>query len=203
MESSIESRKHKQQPSEYDPFGGIFTRSRSQIYFHRHRSGYAQSGSIWRRNIIKKIVKQQQLEVSVDLVMNQVSVKDLHMRRVFSPTTDGSNDLVSIREVDFEADCKKDDGNPSVSVSEAELGVFEHVVVNLKYNNNNVTEGEGVVVQTKPMVVEVEENKSAGEKNEMSSVMNEVADIKRVMNMNESQQLVCNCWSNLAKQSVW
>ncbi|KAJ0806763.1 hypothetical protein HanPI659440_Chr02g0092941 [Helianthus annuus] len=189
MESIIGSRKRKQRPSESDPFGGIFTRSRSQIYFHRHRSGYARPDSNRSRNIIKSIAKQQQLEasveVSVDPVTNQVSVKDLRARRVFSPATDASNDVVSIGEVDLEPDCKKDDENPRVLVSEADLGVFEPVVVDLK--DNNVTEGEGVVVQMTP-----EENKSAEVKNEneMSSAVNEVADIKGVMNMNKSQQLV-------------
>ncbi|KAM0013666.1 hypothetical protein Hdeb2414_s0041g00737341 [Helianthus debilis subsp. tardiflorus] len=190
MESIIGSRKRKQRPSESDPFSGIFTRSRSQIYFHRHRSGYARPDSNRSRNIIKSLAKQQQLEasveVSVDPVTNQVSVKDLRARRVFSPATDASNDVVSIGEVDLEPDCKKDDENPRVSASEADLGVFEPVV-DLKDNlENNVTEGEGVVVvQMTP-----EENKSAGEKNEMSSAVNEVADIKGVMNMNKSQQLV-------------
>ncbi|KAJ0941643.1 hypothetical protein HanRHA438_Chr02g0096681 [Helianthus annuus] len=187
MESSIGSRKRKQRPSESDPFSGIFTRSRSQIYFHRHRSGYARPDSNRSRNIIKSLAKQQQLEasveVSVDPVTNQVSVKDLRARRVFSPATDASNDVVSIGEVDLEPDCKKDDVNPRVLVSEADLGVFEPVVVDLK--DNNVTEGEDVVVQMTP-----EENKSAEVKNEMSSAVNEVADIKGVMNMNKSQQLV-------------
>ncbi|KAJ0606187.1 hypothetical protein HanHA300_Chr02g0071251 [Helianthus annuus] len=177
MESSIGTRKRKQRPSESDPFSGIFTRSRSQIYFHRHRSGYARPDSNRSRNIIKSLAKQQQLEasveVSVDPVTNQVSVKDLRARRVFSPATDASNDVVSIGEVDLEPDCKKDDVNPRVSVSEADLGVLEPVV-DLKDNlENNVTEGEGVVVvQMTPVVV------------------NEVADIKGVMNMNKSQQLV-------------
>ncbi|KAJ0617183.1 hypothetical protein HanIR_Chr02g0098621 [Helianthus annuus] len=187
MESIIGSRKRKQRPSESDPFSGIFTRSRSQIYFHRHRSGYARPDSNRSRNIIKSLAKQQQLEasveVSVDPVTNQVSVKDLRARRVFSPATDASNDVVSIGDVDLEPDCKKDDENPRVSLSEADLGVFEPVVVDLK--DNNVTEGEGVVVQMTP-----EENKSAEVKNEMSSAVNEVADIKGVMNMNKSQQLV-------------
>ncbi|MFS7916379.1 hypothetical protein Hanom_Chr02g00176421 [Helianthus anomalus] len=196
MESSIGSRKRKQRPSESDPFGGIFTRSRSQIYFHRHRSGYARPDSNRSRNIIKSLAKQQQLEasveVSVDPVTNQVSVKDLRARRVFSPATDASNDVVSIREVDLEPDldfCKKDDENPRVLVSDADLGVLEPVVDLKDKSENNVTEGV-VVVQMTPVVVEAEENKRCEVKNEMSSAVNEVADIKGVMNMNKSQQLV-------------
>ncbi|KAI3823114.1 hypothetical protein L1987_04543 [Smallanthus sonchifolius] len=193
MESGFRSRKRKQRPSESDPFGGIFTRSRSQIYFHRHRSGYARSDSNRIRNLIKSRANKEQSEATVDQITSQVSVKDLRARRVFSPATI-ADDAVSIGEVDLEADFyvhKKNDAGYG------DFRVSESVAVDLQANSentvdpssareNNVMEADAAVVQTTPTITESEQNKRPGEKQEMISVANEIADTKESMNRSQS-----------------
>nr|XP_043624935.1 uncharacterized protein LOC122596423 [Erigeron canadensis] len=120
MESAIRSRKRKHSSSKSDHFRGVFTRSKSLIHIHRHRSGYARPDSNRSRSLIHSLVAKQQQ--SVDAVnTNQGSVKDLRARRVFSPT---DNDVVvSIGDVVLEdVDCKNiDDANPNFS----DLGVSD------------------------------------------------------------------------------
>lgn len=159
MESSLRSRKRKQRPSKSNQFDCIFTRSKSQIYLHRHRSGYARADSVRNRNSIKlpkgttanSLVKQQQSAPIVDdPITNHVSVKDLRARRVFSPTIVTNNDVVTIGEADLELDLKKTDVNPSVSsVSD----------VSKDRKENDVILAEELVQMT-PKVLVSEQNKN-------------------------------------------
>ncbi|KAK9072486.1 hypothetical protein SSX86_008920 [Deinandra increscens subsp. villosa] len=201
MESGLRSRKRKQSSSKSDdPFGGIFTRSRSQMYFHRHRSGYARSDSNRSRNLIKSVkgrdnspVKQPQSEDRVDLGASQVSVIDLRARRVFSPATI-ADDVVSMEELDLEAGsdvCKK-----NVSFSEGDLGVSESVAIEVDSDLENIGGFSSVrekdvvevdVVQMAPIVAESEQNKRPEEKkNEIISASIEIADTKGFMNKSQS-----------------
>ncbi|KAK1435331.1 hypothetical protein QVD17_01092 [Tagetes erecta] len=208
MDLHIRSRKRKQQS---DTFGGIFTRSRSQIYFHRHRSGYARPDSNRIKSFkptAKSLVKQQQLEDTAsdsNQVTSQVSVKDLRARRVFSR----DDDVQSIGELDLEPDLdvqKKNDGNIHVSVSESEagdgdLGVSGSVAVGLQPGLENVVDcslvreksvneaaaaEDDVVVQMTPTAVESEQKNMHVEKDEIISVANEIADTKGLMIKNQS-----------------
>ncbi|XP_039029804.1 uncharacterized protein LOC120164117 [Hibiscus syriacus] len=75
---------------------GIITRSKSQIHVHRNRSGKSRTHSIGGgkhqdlRSLSKKPRKSSPLEDSVGCDLSSVSIKDLRLRRVFSPSsTDG------------------------------------------------------------------------------------------------------------------
>ncbi|KAD5508882.1 hypothetical protein E3N88_16585 [Mikania micrantha] len=198
MDSGLRSRKRKHSSSESDPFSGIFTRSRSQIYFHRHRSGYTRSDSNRSRNHIKslkdtaKSLVKQESEDTVDQVTTQSSVIDLRTRRVFSPATI-ADDVASIGEVDSEAGydvLKKNDEKHS------DLRVFESVAIDMEANSenivdtllvgeNNVIEADGVEQMT-PAIAESEQNKGHEEKSEIISVANEIEDTKGLMIKNHN-----------------
>ncbi|XP_076896870.1 uncharacterized protein LOC143550005 [Bidens hawaiensis] len=172
MDPVIRSRKRKNRPSESDPFGGIFTRSKTQIYFHRHRSGYSRSDSNRSRgnNNNIKLMKGIKAESVVKHKEPEAvsSVKDLRARRVFSPAT-----------ADVEADvnvCKQSDGNPVGSVVDSEKSVGD--VINCGLEADVAVADAGGDVKMTSAVVEVEENKTP--------VANEVADSKDLMNKSQS-----------------
>ncbi|XP_052207710.1 uncharacterized protein LOC127811669 [Diospyros lotus] len=105
MESDIRTRKRKRNgPASIScgPFAGIFTRSRSQIYVHCHRSGReraddpqsrlklhsSQQPTTKRSRSLSRHHGQQQHDVSSDAANNSLaSIKDLRARRVFSPAS--------------------------------------------------------------------------------------------------------------------
>ncbi|KAI3706251.1 hypothetical protein L6452_23864 [Arctium lappa] len=209
METGIRSRKRKQKSSKSDPFDGIFTRSKEQIYLHRHRSGYARADSVRNRNIIqsrrstsKSVVSQIPLEDAGDRITNQVSVKDLRARRVFSPATI-SDEVVSVGVVDLEVDFDAHESNGGkfdVSSSEgdavrSDLGVFDSVVNDLKPSTENVADASSIrendameadeFVQMTPIVPEPDQNKEVGEKNGMISVANEIIVAKGSMSKSQ------------------
>ncbi|XP_039071091.1 uncharacterized protein LOC120218192 [Hibiscus syriacus] len=75
---------------------GITTRSKSQIHIHRNRSGKSRTYSIGGgkhqglQSFVKKPKKSLPVEDSVGCDLSSVSIKDLRLRRVFSPSsTDG------------------------------------------------------------------------------------------------------------------
>ncbi|XVF28987.1 hypothetical protein REPUB_Repub15cG0080700 [Reevesia pubescens] len=76
---------------------GIFTRSKSQIHLHRNRSGQSRPDANRSRNhqdpqpFVKKRKNRSSVEDStVGYDLSSVSIKDLRLRRVFSPSsTDG------------------------------------------------------------------------------------------------------------------
>ncbi|KAI3716450.1 hypothetical protein L1987_67339 [Smallanthus sonchifolius] len=175
MESGLRSRKRKQRPTESDSFGGIFTRSRSQIYFHRHRSGYARSDSNRIDNLIKSRANKEQSEATVNQITSQVSVKDLRARRVFSPATI-ADDAVSIGEdldADFDGHKKNDAGDGDFRVSEPTAvdlqASSENIVDASSFRENNAMEAD-VAVQMTPTIAESEHNKRPGEKHEIVPV---------------------------------
>ncbi|XAR48784.1 hypothetical protein NMG60_11031722 [Bertholletia excelsa] len=97
MESNIPTQKHKKNSSS-DPFVGIFTRSKSQIYLHLNRSGCVRSDTTRKRHYHfnlhasqplprKRRVLGQQGEASDIDSISHISVKDLRARRVFSPAS--------------------------------------------------------------------------------------------------------------------
>ncbi|XP_059632093.1 uncharacterized protein LOC132274772 isoform X2 [Cornus florida] len=94
MEATLRPKKRKQ-PSPSDPFVGIFTRSKSQIYLHCNRSGQARSDCILRPNHFtdsekprRKLRSFNQQETSqIDDDMSHIAIKDLRSRRVFSPAS--------------------------------------------------------------------------------------------------------------------
>ncbi|KAF8388481.1 hypothetical protein HHK36_027153 [Tetracentron sinense] len=90
MEARPSSRKRKQCSSA--PFTGIFTRSRSEIFLHRNRSGRARSDPKSRRNY-SNLTPSPQSSLEIPRLMNEddfdddiarISIKDLRARRVFS-----------------------------------------------------------------------------------------------------------------------
>nr|DAD24118.1 TPA_asm: hypothetical protein HUJ06_025581 [Nelumbo nucifera] len=77
-----------------DSFTGIFTRSRSEIFLHRNRSGRARSDSKCRNNHIEvewpnwtRINPRLSNEEAFDNEIARISIKDLRTRRVFSPAS--------------------------------------------------------------------------------------------------------------------
>ncbi|KVH90915.1 hypothetical protein Ccrd_007032 [Cynara cardunculus var. scolymus] len=209
METGLRSRKRKQHPSKSDPIGGIFTRSKEQIYLHRHRSGYARADSVRNRNVIqlrrttpKSLVSQKASEATSDQITNQVSVKDLRARRVFSPTTI-SDEVVGVGTVGLEADLdvrESNSGKFNVLSSEgdavcSELGVSDSVVNDLKARSENVADIYSIresnvmevdeFVQMTPTIAEPDQNKEVGEKNGMISVANEIIDAKGSMSKSQ------------------
>ncbi|KAJ9555538.1 hypothetical protein OSB04_010152 [Centaurea solstitialis] len=192
------SRKRKQQSSDNsDPFSGIFTRSKEQIYLHRHRSGYARADSVRNRHLIqsriaaasdKPVVVSQKLSnvVAVDHVL---PVKDLRARRVFSPST-VSDEVVSVGMVDLGADL---DVQKMISVSDdavcGDLGVLDSVVDDLRAGSENVADGSSIreddvmegdeFVQMTPITLpDADLSKEVGGKDDMVSVPNEIVDAK-------------------------
>ncbi|XP_057956843.1 uncharacterized protein LOC131150253 isoform X2 [Malania oleifera] len=96
METRQSSRKRKHSPPSH-PFTGTFTRSKSQLYIHRNRSGRARSDSFRKsqhvhlsldfiprqRSKLGPLVSQEEL-LDSDEIMSRISIKDLRARRVFS-----------------------------------------------------------------------------------------------------------------------
>ncbi|GMI64354.1 hypothetical protein HRI_000104700 [Hibiscus trionum] len=72
---------------------GIITRSKSQIHIHRNRSGKSRTHSIRvgkyqdLQPLLKKPRKSSPAEDSVGCDLSSVSIKDLRLRRVFSPSS--------------------------------------------------------------------------------------------------------------------
>nr|GEW79142.1 hypothetical protein [Tanacetum cinerariifolium] len=89
--SHIRSRKRTRSSSKCDELSGTFTRSKSQIYLHRNRFGYARPDSTCDRFIKGPATTRADLlpkDVRLD-----VKVKDLRARRVFSPDTSVINNV--------------------------------------------------------------------------------------------------------------
>ncbi|KAI3791161.1 hypothetical protein L2E82_04814 [Cichorium intybus] len=204
MEAGLRSRKRKHQSSKS---GGSFTRSKSQIYVHRHRSGYARADSVRVSNPLlslegrtKSLAEQDPWGCTARQITSEVSVKDLRARRVFSPTTITDEDL-SDGAVDLKADVdvyKTDDGNPNVSSPEGDLGVSSSVAIDPKpssenmvdsvlVSQNNAMEAEEVV-KTTPRVSESDQNKRVSEANNVISAANETVDNQ--VSISKSQSLV-------------
>ncbi|XP_023762984.1 uncharacterized protein LOC111911438 [Lactuca sativa] len=150
MEAGLRSRKRKHQSSISD---GIFTRSKSQVYVHRHRSGYARPDSVRASNPLlslegttRALTKQEPWGFTTDHVTSAVAVKDLRARRVFSPTTI-TDKVLSSGNVDLKADMgfqKTYDGNPNPNMSSPEgdaghgdLGVSSSVAIDPKPTSEN------------------------------------------------------------------
>ncbi|XP_076948034.1 uncharacterized protein LOC143620181 [Bidens hawaiensis] len=158
MDPVIRSRKRKNWPSESDPFGGIFTRSKTQIYFHRHRSGYSRSDSNRSRGNNNNNIKLMKCTKAESVAKQKEpeavsSVKDLRARRVFSPAT-----------ADVEADvdaCKQNDGNSvgDLEASRSEKSVDE--VINRGLEADVAAADAGGDVKMTSAVVEAEENKTS------------------------------------------
>lgn len=205
METGLRSRKRKQHASKSDPFGGIFTRSKEQIYLHRHRSGYARADSARNRNIIQSrrtTPKSLVSQIPSEAITNQASVKDLRARRVFSPTTI-SDEVGSVGTVDLEDDLddhESNSGKSNVLSSEgdavhSDLGVFDSVVNDLKPSSENVADTSSIrennvmeadeFVQMTPTLPEPDQNKEVGEKNGTISVANEIIDAKGSMSKSQ------------------
>ncbi|KAM7486186.1 hypothetical protein LguiA_002195 [Lonicera macranthoides] len=102
MEPNLCSRKRSQttlSSSFNNPFEGIYTRSKSQIYLHHSRSGRSRSDVIRKRNHTQLYdapprrrsqpsSDQQQEEEALHLEnISHISIKDLRARRVFSPSS--------------------------------------------------------------------------------------------------------------------
>ncbi|XP_039060791.1 uncharacterized protein LOC120204846 [Hibiscus syriacus] len=74
---------------------GIITRSKSQVHVHRNRSGKSRPPSIGGgknqvlQSLFKKPRKSSPLEDSIGCDLSSVSIKDLRLRRVFSPSSTG------------------------------------------------------------------------------------------------------------------
>lgn len=196
MESSLKSRKRKQRPLNSAQLGSIFTRSRSQIYVHKTRSGHIRPDCNRTRHLInseinlrkKLVVKLEECEAVVDQITSQNSVKDLRTRRVFSPATitDNDDDDVNIGDDDVDDDLKgeseivrffdsvreNDDCNKKIDGSS--LGAESEVIVDLSVsdsvsvNKNDVMEADDVV------------------QNESISVVNKVVDTKVSMSKSHS-----------------
>lgn len=150
MEAGLRSRKRKHQSSISD---GIFTRSKSQVYVHRHRSGYARPDSVRASNPLlslegttRALTKQEPWGFTADHVTSAVAVKDLRARRVFSPTTI-TDEVLSSGNVDLKADVgfqKTYGGNPNPNTSSPEgdaghsdLGVSSSVAIDPKPTSEN------------------------------------------------------------------
>ncbi|CAH1428847.1 unnamed protein product [Lactuca virosa] len=153
MEAGLRSRKRKHQSSISD---GIFTRSKSQVYVHRHRSGYARPDSVRNSNPLlslegttRALTKQEPWGFTADHVTSGVAVKDLRARRVFSPTTI-TDEVLSSGNVDLKADMgfqKTYDGNPNPNMSSLEgdaghgdLGVSSSVAIDPKPTSENTVD---------------------------------------------------------------
>ena len=99
MEPNLSSRKRNQSSSSSNnPFKGIYTRSKSQIYLHHSRSGRSRSDVIRKRNHTQlydapprrrsQPSSDQQEEEALQLEnISHTSIKDLRARRVFSPSS--------------------------------------------------------------------------------------------------------------------
>ncbi|CAH1452922.1 unnamed protein product [Lactuca virosa] len=195
MEAGLGSRKRKHQSLKS---GGIFTRSNSQIYVRRRRSGYARADSVRTSNPILSLeattnspMDQDPWGCTAHPITSEVLVKDLRVRRIFSPMTVPEEDL-SVGAVDLKADFdvrKTNDGNPNVSSSEGDpghcdLGVSSSVVIDPKprlqnivdsflVSENNVMEADAFV-KTPPRVSDSDQNNVAAENNGVISIPNEV-----------------------------
>ncbi|KAL7596604.1 uncharacterized protein LOC111883864 [Lactuca sativa] len=195
MEAGLGSRKRKHQSLKS---GGIFTRSNSQIYVRRRRSGYARSNSVRTINPIMSLeattnspMDQDPWGSTAHPITSEVLVKDLRVRRIFSPMTVPEEDS-SVGAVDLKADFdvrKTNDGNPNVSSSEGDpghcdLGVSSSVVIDPKHrlqnivdsflvSENNVMEADEFLL-TPPRVSDSDQNNVAAENNGFISIPNEV-----------------------------
>lgn len=214
MEARLGSRKRKHRSSKS---GDIFTRSKSQIYVHRHRSGYARADSVRVSNPLlslerakKSLAEQDPWGCTARQITREVAVKDLRARRVFSPTTIADEDL-SDGAVDLKADVdvyKTDDGNPNVSSHEGDLGVSSSVAIDPKPSSENIVDSVLVsqnnameaeeVVKTTPRVSESDQNKGVSEANNVISAANETVDNQ--VSISKSQSLVT---SSRSKKKVF
>ncbi|KAI3523590.1 hypothetical protein L1887_01826 [Cichorium endivia] len=214
MEARLGSRKRKHQSSKS---GGSFTRSKSQIYVHRHRSGYARADSVRVSNPLLSLEGRTKSLAELDpwgctarQITSEVSVKDLRARRVFSPTTITDEDL-SDGAVDLKADVdvyKTDDGNPNVSSHEGDLGVSSSVAIDPKPSSENIVDSVLVsqnnameaeeAVKTIPRVSESDQNKGVSEANNDISAANETVDNQ--VSISKSQSLVT---SSRSKKKVF
>ncbi|CAI9290411.1 unnamed protein product [Lactuca saligna] len=195
MEAGLGSRKRKHQSLKS---GGIFTRSNSQIYVRQRRSGYAGADSVRTSNPILSLeattnspMDQDPWGSTAHPITSEVLVKDLRVRRIFSPMTVPEEDS-SVGAVDLKADFdvrKTNDGNPNVSSSEVnpghcDLGVSSSVVIDPKprlqnivdsflVSENNVMEADEFV-KTPPRVSDSDQNNVAAENSGVISIPNEV-----------------------------
>ncbi|KAL5781951.1 hypothetical protein ACOSP7_006980 [Xanthoceras sorbifolium] len=106
-EPKLSSKKRKREA--HHPLVGIFTRSKSQIYLHRNRSGRSRSDFFCYQSQSQSLSKEARRR---DLIphssavddMSSILVKDLRTRRIFS---DGYRLRGSNEEVEKEDTCKK------------------------------------------------------------------------------------------------
>ncbi|XP_042515572.1 uncharacterized protein LOC122089890 isoform X2 [Macadamia integrifolia] len=139
--------------SSTDPFAGIFTRRRSEIYLHRNRSGHVRSYSTpaRKRNTNVQLPewcrgnpRASNSEV-FDYEIVRTSIKDLRARRVFSPASDecysnGNCDVVE------DTDFQKPQLAGVFCKSEAEENEGSEVVIGFDFQcteNHQLTEAEG------------------------------------------------------------
>ncbi|KAL7594712.1 hypothetical protein Lser_V15G29517 [Lactuca serriola] len=182
MEAGLRSRKRRHQSSISD---GIFTRSKSQVYVHRHRSGYARPDSVRASNPLlslegttRVLTKQEPWGFTADNVTSGVSVKDLRARRVFSPTTI-TDEVLSSGNVDLKSDMgfqKTYDGNPKPNMSSPEgdaghgdLGVSSSVAADPKPTSENTVDSF-LVSETNVMEADPESDAGHGNLGVSSSV---------------------------------
>ncbi|KAG8369585.1 hypothetical protein BUALT_Bualt14G0029000 [Buddleja alternifolia] len=107
----IHSRKRKKSnelSSGSNPLAGIFTRSKSQIYFHRNRSGIARRDPVPTKpyHFRAKIEQVEDfLKINCNNASRVSSIKDLRARRVFTPDV---NSVLEEEEDEKEDDDKED-----------------------------------------------------------------------------------------------